>query len=154
MLRMKKLVPSAVSLCLATSIADARDQPKGYINNIDGEECWFTQITSKESYFHNIPGNTGNLVFDDPTCMAADDLSMGVNQMMISNFIVRPYSHDDAMFQTRPGEFFSSSDLQVRGICIQSATYPGIGVVAEFQVREGFILGVKHAWALQGCKNK
>ncbi|NDW58789.1 hypothetical protein G0P98_20015 [Yangia sp. PrR004] len=72
--------------------------------------------------------------------------------MMIANIIVRPYSHADAAFQTRPEQIKSQSMFQVRGVCIQSGTYPIVGVVAEFEVQGGYIVGVKHAPAVQGCQ--
>lgn len=132
--------------------AAAQNQPKGHIFNMDGEKCTFVQTTAEESYLHSLKANTGNLVFDDPQCMSAEGLASDVNQMMIANFIVRPYAQPDAAFQTRAGEFRKGSALQVRGVCIQSATYPTMAVVAEFQVNGGYIAGVKHAIAIQGCR--
>jgi len=131
--------------------ASAQTQPKGHINNIDGEACTFTQTEGNETYLHKINGLTRNLVFDDPNCMETDGLARDVNQMMIANFITRPYSHRDAAFQTRVSQFRNSSALQERGVCIQSRKYPNIGVVAEFQISNGHITGVKHSTAVQGC---
>ncbi len=141
------------SIFVSATYVAAENQPRGHIFNVDGEKCTFQQSTASESYFHSIPANTGTLVFDVPTCMSTEGLSEDVNKMMIANFITRPYSHSDAAFQTRVSEFRNSSALQTRGVCIQSATYPTIGVVAEFQSEDGFIVSVKHAMSVQGCIN-
>lgn len=136
---------------VAANPATAANQRKGHIVNVDGEMCRFTQTTVSEAYLHSIPANTGNLVFDDPRCMNATDVALLVNQSMIAGFITRGYSQPDANFQTEVGMFKSSSLLQVRGICIQSAKYPIIGVVAEFRIEDDHITGVKHAMSVQGC---
>lgn len=143
----------ALSAIASAGTATAANQPKGHIINVDGEKCTFTQTTASEAYLHSIPANTGNLVFDDPRCMNATDVALLVNQSMIAGFITRGYSHPDAAFQTEIGQFQSGSGLQVRGICIQSATYPIVGVVAEFQIEDEHITGIKHAMAVQGCTN-
>ena len=83
--------------------------------------------------------------------MSAKGIAREVNEMMIANFISAPYAQPDAAFATRPGEFYAGSLLQIRGICIQSTTYPNVAVVAEYQVKGDFIVGVKHALAVQGC---
>lgn len=142
----------AVALLLAAPTT-AQIQPRGHINNIDGVACTFTQTERREQYLHSVSGITRNLVFDDPNCMKTDGLSGDVNQMMIANFITRPYSHRDAAFQTRTREFYKSSALQVRGVCIQSRKYPIVAVVAEFQIDNDRIVGVKHSTAVQGCTN-
>jgi hypothetical protein len=146
-------IVASLAFALSVQPVFAQNQPKGHIFNIDGEKCTFTQTTVAESYLHSLKANTGHLIFDDPNCMSADDLGLEVNEMMIANFIVRRYAQPDAAFQTRTGEFKNGSMLQVRGICIQSETYPGVGVVAEFQVSRDHISGVKHAMAVQGCSN-
>lgn len=142
-----------LTIALSAQPTFAQNQPRGHIFNIDGEKCNFTQTTAAESYLHSLNANTGYLKFDDPRCMSAKGLALDVNKMMIANFIAKPYAQPDAAFQTRLGEFRNGSALQVRGICIQSATYPTMAVVAEFQIRAGYISGVKHAIAIQGCSN-
>lgn len=146
-----KTIAACFLIVLFVQPVFAQNQPKGHIINSEGEKCTFTQNTVTESYLHSAKANTGHLVFDDPNCMSAEGLALDLNKMMIANFIVRPYAQPDAAFRTRPGEFRNGSALQVRGICIQSATYPAVAVVAEFQVTERHISGVKHAIALQGC---
>lgn len=143
----------AVFSLLSLQTAYAGNQPKGHISNIDGKHCTFTQKTKKEKYLHSLEANTGTLLFDDPKCMSADGLANDVNRMMIANFIAKPYAQPDAAFETRAGEFRAGSALQRRGVCIQSSTYAGVGIVAEFQNNDGFITGVKHAMAVQGCSN-
>jgi hypothetical protein len=149
---MKRLIFYATAVSLSASAVWADYQKRGHIFNSMGEKCTFTQTINKEAYLHSIPAETRHLMFDDPKCMGAEGVDKGVNEMMIANIIVRPYSHADASFQTRPGEIKSKSMLQVRGVCIQSQTYPTIGVVAEFEVKGGYIVGVKHAPAVQGCQ--
>ena len=78
-------------------------------------------------------------------------LGQGVNRMMIANFVTKPYSHTDAKFMTRLEDHKRSSFLQVRGACIQSATYSIIGVVIEYQIKKDHIVGAKHAMAVEGC---
>lgn len=136
---------------LAAQPAFAFNQPKGYIFNIDGKKCTFTQTTVTESYLHSLNANTGHLVFDDPNCMSAKGIAKGANEMMIANFMTTPYAQTDAAFATLPEEFWAGSALQVRGVCIQSSTYPNVAVVAEFQVVADQIIGVIHATAVQGC---
>lgn len=148
-----RIVTLALLAIAIAGAATAANQPKGHIINVDGEKCTFTQTTVSEAYLHSIPANTGNLVFDNENCMNATDVALLVNQSMIAGFITRGYSHADAAFQTKIGQFKSSSSLQVRGICIQSAKYPIVGVVAEFQIKGDHIVGVKHAMSVQGCKD-
>lgn len=149
---MKRLFFYVVAATLCASTAWADYQPRGHIVNSVGVKCSFTQTIKKEAYLHSIPAETRHLIFDDPKCMSAEGLDKAVNEMMITNIIVRPYSHADAAFQTRPEEIKPKSMLQIRGGCIQSQTYPIVGVVAEFVVNGGYIVGVKHAPAVQGCQ--
>jgi hypothetical protein len=150
--RIIKNLSVAFTLALLAGPVVAQNQYKGHVINIDGQKCTFSQTTSAESYLHSLQANTGHLVFDNPSCMSAKGLALDVNKMMIANFITGPYAQPDASFETRTGEFKKSSALQVRGICIQSATYPNLAVVAEFQINGEHISGVKHAMAVQGCK--
>lgn len=143
------------SILAATSIVHAQ-QPKGYIQNDNGEKCWYTQTTKEsDTYFHSdgVTSNTSTLTFDDPNCMADSGTGLGldVNKMMINNIITRPYSHSDADFQTRVSEMFPSSALQIRGQCIQSKKYPIIGVTVDYIVKNGSITKVKHGPAAGGC---
>jgi hypothetical protein len=138
-------------LLMMASASIAQHAQRGYILNIDGDKCWYSQEMKNERYFHTLEANTRTLVFDDPTCMVAGGIDGDINRMMIGNIITRPYAQSDARFMTRPGEFRSSSALQTRGYCIQSAQYPNIGVVVDFIVDAGHIVSVKHAIAVQGC---
>lgn len=142
----------------ATSVAQAQ-QLKGYIQNDNGEKCWYTQITTEaDTYFHSdgITSNTSTLTFDDPTCMTDGGTGLGldVNKMMINNIITRPYSHNDADFQTRVSEMFPTSVLQIRGQCIQSKKYPIIGVTVDYIINNGSITQVKHGTAGGGCSGR
>ncbi|MBO9428756.1 hypothetical protein [Sulfitobacter sp. R18_1] len=84
--------------------------------------------------------------------MSAEGVALDVNKMMIANRITARYSHADAAFLTNVEDHKPGSMLQARGICIQSKTYPAIGVVLEYQIEGDHITGVKHAMAVQGCK--
>lgn len=129
---------------------------KGYIQNHEGAKCWYTQKKLEgASHFHKgLKGGTRLLTFDNPKCMSGNELEMSINKKMINNVITTPYSHADAKFKTRESELFNSSDLQVKGRCIQSQTYPAIGVTVDYIIGKGGIEKVYHSTALQGCKNK
>ena len=108
---MKCLDFYATAASLSASALWADYQPRGHIFNSMGEKCSFTQTIKKETYLHSIPGETRHLMFDDPECMSAEGVEKGVNEMMIANIIVRPYSHADAAFQTRPDEIKSKGSV-------------------------------------------
>jgi hypothetical protein len=127
-------------------------QRKGFITNADGDKCWFKQNIREETYLHSIPADTRTLIFDDHKCMSAEGIEYSVNIMMINNFIAYPYSHDDAAFESRVEDLKEGSLFQQRGKCIQSATYPIIGVAVEYIIEGGFITSVKHAMTASGCK--
>ena len=134
-------------------------QLKGTIINDMGEPCWFKQGATKlesESYFFN--GTTGSdtlLLFDHRDCMKTSlgDLGMGIMQRLINDRIADWYSNEDADFQTKPSELHPTSMGQTRGWCMQSATYPLIGVLVEYFVDEGSITAVLHGMALGGCQS-
>jgi len=127
-------------------------QRKGYITNANGDKCWFKQNIKKETYLHSIPADTRTLIFDNSKCMSAEGIEYGANIMMINNFIAYPYSHDDAAFESRVEELRESSMFQIRGKCIQSATYPNIGVAVDYMMKGKFITSVKHAMTVDGCE--
>lgn len=147
-------VALGILLAVIATQAKAGPQPKGYIGNHTGAKCWYTQGVSPDAqYFHKIPGKSYQLKFDDPQCMKASGLDVDGNKMMISNVIARYYSHSDAKFMTRPSEVMRTSLLQVKGACIQSATYPSIGFAIEFQMAGSSIQGVRHATTAGQCSN-
>lgn len=128
---------------------------KGFIRNEQGAKCWYTQggVRDEQSYFHkDLLGNYGVLTFDNPKCMrASSDFGQDVNKRMINNIVVRRYSHSDANFATRVGEMFDGSLSQSRGKCIQSRTYPGIGVAIQYLHSGSSIAQVVHGSTIQGC---
>lgn len=128
-------------------------QPKGYIQNDQGEQCWYHQeVVEGSNYFHDgVTANIGVLSFDDPTCMSASELGQTVNKMMINNVISRWYSRSDADFQTRESELFPTSLLQKRGQCIQSKKYPTTGIVVDYEESRESIVRVRHGMSAQGC---
>lgn len=126
-------------------------QPKGYIMNDSGGQCWYTQTAEYGAYFHSLPGNRATLVFDNPRCMSDSGVGLDINRMMINHIIVRPYSHSDASFKSRPDEMYKTSLFQVRGACIQSARYPAISVAIEYFVSGSSIYQVRHAANVGPC---
>lgn len=149
-----KFFAIGVLLAVFATHATAGPQPKGYIGNHAGAQCWYTQgVSSEAQYFHKIPGKSYELKFDNPQCMKSSGFDMDGNKMMISNVIARYYSHSDAKFRTRPSEVMRTSVLQVRGACLQSATYPSAGIAIEFQMAGSSIQGVRHAGTAGGCTN-
>ncbi|WP_376695511.1 hypothetical protein [Wenzhouxiangella sp. EGI_FJ10305] len=146
------VVGAAIVLAQAAFAGDGF-QPKGYIQNDRGDQCWYTQITDPEStYFHGtLKGKMGVITFDDPGCMSAADVGLDVNKMMINNIIARWYSHSDAAFQTRVSELFPGSMMQKKGLCIQSSTYPLIGITVDYEIRNKSIIRVRHGSSVQGC---
>ena len=85
--------------------------------------------------------------------MSDKGLGLDVNKMMINNIISRWYSHRDAKFQTRVSEMFNGSLMQKKGKCIQSKTYPLIGITVDYLIENNSITGVIHGSSIQGCKN-
>lgn len=157
----RKVIALVVALLTtALSIGTAHAGPerylkKGYIQNDNGEKCWYTQKTNKNStYFHgSLKGTVGIITFDDSQCMSDKGLGLDVNKMMINNIISRWYSHRDAKFQTRVSEMFNGSLMQKKGKCIQSKTYPLIGITVDYLIENNSITGVIHGSSIQGCKN-
>lgn len=128
-------------------------QQRGYIQNDQGEQCWYHQeIVEGSHYFHDgVTASIGVLRFDDPTCMNASEFGQTVNKMMINNVIARWYSRSDANFQTREIELFPTSLFQKRGQCIQSKKYPATGIVVDYEESRTSIVRVRHGMSAQGC---
>ena len=102
--------------CTLVVTVYAGDYPqRGYIRNDSGKKCWYTQKTDENNkYFHGIKNTVGIITFDDPQCMAASEVGLMVNKMMINNIITTWYSHSDANFQTRESEMYPGSLFQKR----------------------------------------
>ena len=126
---------------------------KGYIQNDSGKKCWYTQVVKENNtYFHgSVKETDGIITFDDPACMSDSGLGLDINKMMINNVISRWYSHSDANFQTRVSEMHKGSLMQKKGKCIQSKTYPIIGITVDYFVKNDSITGVIHGSSIQGC---
>lgn len=144
---------SALLICTSVMAGPTGALKKGYISNDSGDKCSYTQEIKKDNkHFHgDITGTHGVLTFDDAQCMKDSGVGLETNMMMINNIISRWYSHDDAKFKTRASELFSSSMLQKKGKCMQSETYPMIGVVLDYLVSNNSITGVIHGSSVQGC---
>lgn len=127
---------------------------KGYIRTDQGKKCWYTQTEDLNSHYFSdkLTWRVATIRFDDPTCMSPSGAGQEVNKMMINNILSGWYSHTDASFMTRVSEMFPTSMFQQRGQCIQSKTYPAIGIVVDYVMKDGNIVAVHHGGAIQGCK--
>jgi hypothetical protein len=134
--------------------ASGEFQPRGHIQNDQGQRCSYTQTTDNDSvYFHGtLAGRMGTITFDDPRCMSASEMGLDVNTMMINNVIAGWYSHRDAAFKTRVHELYASSPMQRRGLCIQSSKYPAIGITVDYEIQSKSIGRVRHGSSIQGCQ--
>jgi len=128
---------------------------KGFIKNDKGDKCWYKQIVKeKNTHFHgSFKGTNGILTFDKANCMSDSGVGLDTNKMMINNIVSRWYSHSDAKFQTRVDELFKGSALQKKGQCIQSKTYPNIGITIDYIIENKSIAKVIHGTSIQSCKN-
>jgi len=152
------LVFFAFSMLLHTPFAvsgSAKYLKKGYIQNHNGQDCWYRQSVSKESrhFFGRLTQMVGLLTFDKPSCMTGSGFEMDVNKMMINNIISRWYSHSDAKFKTRVREMYKSSPLQKKGQCIQSSKYPAMGITIDYLIEKDSIKEVIHGGSVSGCSN-
>jgi len=152
-MKIKTLLISTLLFTSSFTTAQAAGQPKGFISNENGDQCGYTQTVDDLKHLHSLPAKTTTMVFDDPNCMAETDLGYMVNIMMINNMIAKWYSHNDADFQTRENELFATSALQKQGRCMQSATYPNVGVAIDYVIEDGSITQVIHAKTVGGCKD-
>jgi hypothetical protein len=129
---------------------------KGYVQNDNGTKCWYTQkVDNNSKHFHqseDLVGTVGIITFDDSGCMSDSGGGLGANKMMINNVISRWYSHSDANFGTRDQELYSTSALQKVGKCMQSATYPIIGITVDYVEQENSISKVYHGSSIGGCE--
>lgn len=131
----------------------------GYILNDAGKECSYVQKgtdVDSVSYFYEGFSHSEDtlLVFDDPQCMTpTSPIGMRLHQEEINRVIAPWYSDTDANYQTEPGQLRRKSDFQVRGWCIQSETYPLIGVMIDYFTDEQSIVAVVHSLAASGCNN-
>jgi len=108
---------------------------KGYINNSYGDKCQYTQKIIRENrYFYgNNTQHVGLLTFDNPTCMTATSkIDKTTNMMLINRTISRWYSHPDAKFKTHPNDVSEPRKIAKNGFCIQSATYPMMGINIDY----------------------
>ena len=130
-------------------------QKKGYIQNDNGDKCWYTQkVDSQSKYFHGtLTGNSGIIIFDDANCMSDHGIGLDTDKMMINNIISGWYSHSDAKFKTRASELYKSSALQKHGQCMQSSTYAAIGITVDYIIENDSIVEVRHGASVQGCTN-
>jgi len=152
------LVSLAFSILLHSSFAfsgSAKYLAKGYIQNNNGQDCWYRQSVDKESryFFGDSTQIVGVLIFDSPSCMVGSGFDVDINKMMINNIISRWYSHSDAKFKTHAREMYKSSPLQQKGRCIQSSKYPIMGITIDYLIENGSIKEVIHGGSLSGCTN-
>jgi hypothetical protein len=146
---------SAVLFFATSDAGSERYSKKGYIQNDNGDKCWYKQTTdTANTYFYEtLEGTVGNIIFDDPQCMSDKGLGMDVNKMMINNTISRWYSLSNAKFQTRVSEMYNGSPMQKKGKCIQSKTYFSTGITVDYIIKNKSIIQVIHGVSIQGCQN-
>ena len=130
---------------------------RGYIQNWEGERCWYSQVEEPRSnYFHDrIQATVRTLTFDEPSCMSGGELEeagIDLNKGSINGAISRPYAQPGAAFATRPEDLFATSLHQVRGRCIQSETFAAVSVAVDYDIEDGSIVRAHHAQAI-GCRN-
>ena len=152
-----RIIPAAALILLIlgqTSPIQGQDryQREGFIANDAGQKCTFKQTVVEDStYFQGSLVNTiGEIVFDDPQCMSDSGSGLDENKKRINQRISKWYSHKDARFDT--ANLYPTSMYQTTGLCMQSRTYPMIGVVLEYFIEDGSIVKVLHGPSLQGCK--
>jgi len=147
------LVLAAILLAPATFADSNKFQSKGFISNDNGEKCWYQQeVLNDQKYFHESMTSTiGEITFDDAQCMKDSGIGLDTNKMMINNIISRWYSHADANFDTK--NLYKTSMAQQQGQCMQSRTYPIIGITVDYIVSDRSIVKVLHGPSLQGCTN-
>lgn len=126
---------------------------KGFIGNDNGEKCWYTQEFKDDVvYFtEKHTQNIGVITFDEPDCMVNSGLGLDGNKMMVNNLVSKWYSHDDANFKTHAYDLYPTSRLQIKGQCMQSSTYPIIGVLLDYYVSNDSITKVVHGSSMGGC---
>ena len=131
---------------------------QGLVSNAAGQDCWFTQVATDDSsvsYFYDkLTGSDTLLVFDDPMCMQplAPQL-MALQQRMVNQAIARWYSLPDAKFMAHPHQLTRKGQLQAKGWCMQSETYPTKGVLIDYFGDHQSLMMVVHNYALSGCEN-
>ena len=131
---------------------------KGWVLNFYGEECWFGQAATDDnsvSYFYkSLTGSDTLLVFDDQACMT-DPMSIGMafHQRTVNQAISSWYSKPDAKFMVTPDKLYRKSQLQVKGWCIQSTTYPSTAIAVDYFVDGESLVAVVHNYAVGGCEN-
>ena len=154
-----KGMPAAQSIIDRLSPAGVRQgNAKGSVSNDAGELCSFSQAATDDgsvSYFYNkLTGSDTLLVFDDATCMnpLAPQL-MAFNQRMVNQVIARWYSKPDAKFMVHPHQLTRKGQLQAKGWCMQSETYPTQGILIDYFGDNQSLMMVAHNYALGGCEN-
>lgn len=157
MKRARLVLALGLALGAVDLVADEADRGnrRGYINNADGEQCWYNQVMMKghRYMFATLTANTSVMKFDKPGCMRGTGKQGDINKMMINKVISRWYSHKDAKFGTKVDDFRPRSQDQVRGVCLQSAKYPLVSIAVEY-VGDGTIEKVFHTSGAGGCGTK
>lgn len=128
---------------------------RGFILNDNGQKCWYNQefIDGQKYFFKKHTQDTGVITFKDKKCMGSSDFGLDVNKMSINNIISKWYSKSDASFLTRADELYPTSQFQIKGKCIQSQTYPNIGILVDYKIENESIYKVVHGSSIQGCRN-
>ena len=153
-----RIIPMIALLVIVLGVSGAaqgqdRYERKGFIANDAGEKCWFQQAILEDTrYFHEkLTSTIGEIVFDDPQCMSGSGAALEANKTWINRRISKWYSHKDAKFDVK--NLHRTSMYQTRGQCMQSQTYPLIGVTIDYFIQDGSIVKVRHGPSLQGCED-
>jgi hypothetical protein len=156
--KMKLITLTGIIFLSFVNIANAGPQKalsRGYVLNDSGEKCWFDQQFEDQVlyFFERHAQDLGVMVFDTPGCMADSGLGLDANKLAVNNLISKWYSHDDAQFKTHPSDIYPSSQLQIKGQCMQSETYPSQGILVDYKIHEGSIVRVTHGGSMGQCKD-
>ena len=131
---------------------------RGVVSNHAGQDCWFGQVATDDnsvSYFYEkLTGSDTLLIFDNQRCMETEVPGlMALQQSMVNQAISTWYSLPDAKFMVSPDQLYRKSQLQVKGWCIQSATYPLQAIAVDYFVDGESLVAVVHSYAVGGCQN-
>ena len=161
---------AAISLLYLPSIAAAQQSdPKGFnqsgfIRNGIGDKCWYKQsYESTNPRFmepalqHTTHHDVRTIQFNDPNCMANEldganfygPINRRMINIIITGWFTGSYVLADANYDVE--NLYPPGEMQARGQCIQSKTYPTRGIAIEYFLDSDSITRVTYMPALAGC---
>ena len=159
-----------ISLLCFPSITDAQQaDPKGFnrdgfISNGIGDRCAYTQTYEETNPHFMEPAHQQTthhdlrtIQFTDPDCMANElngtDIYEPINMrninIVIAGWFTGSYILEDANYDV--DTFSPPGEMQARGRCIRSRTYPTKGIAIEYFSDGNSITGVTYMPAIMGC---